>query len=280
MKGLNPHSPPSVSIHALGLSLFEHKALIVQMTRRDIAGRYAGSLAGLAWAFVTPALMLAVYTFVFSQILGSRWGSSVHDESKVQFALVLFAGLIVLNLFSDVLHKAPGLILNNANYVKKVVFPLEILAAVTVGTALFNAFVSLLVLAFALLISGGNVHWTTLLIPVVLLPLAVLALGIAWFLASLGVYLRDIGQTIGMVTTALMFLSPVFYPADSVPLGFRPYLMANPLTFIIEQSRRVMIWGQTPDWQGLAVYLGVSILIAWGGFAWFQKTRKGFADVL
>lgn len=250
------------------------------MARREIATRYAGSTAGLAWSFLTPVLMLTVYTFVFSEILGSRWGAPAQEGGKIQFALILFAGLIVLNLFSDVLNKAPSLILINTNYVKKVIFPLEILPVVSMAVALFHASISLLVLIAALSVFYQQIYWTALLLPVVITPLVVLTLGMAWFLSSLGVYLRDVGQTIGMVTTLLMFLSPVFYPIESVPEKFRPYIMANPLTFIIEQTRAVLIWGQTPDWKGLSIYFCVSVLVAWGGFAWFQKTRKGFADVL
>jgi lipopolysaccharide transport system permease protein len=148
------------------------------------------------------------------------------------------------------------------------------------GAALFHSFISLIVLAAALTIFNGYLHWTAVFLPLVLLPLVILTLGFSWILASLGVYIRDVGQTVSMLTGILMFLSPVFYPVSAVPERFRVYLLANPLTFIIEQARAVLIFGHTPDWLGLGVYTLVAILVAWMGFAWFQKTRKGFADVL
>lgn len=202
------------------------------------------------------------------------------EESKTQFALVLFVGLIVHGLFAEALNRAPGLVVGNANYVKKVVFPLEILPVVSMGAALFHSLISLSVLLVVFAIINGYLNWTAVFIPLVLLPLIILALGLAWMLASLGVFLRDIGHTIGIITTVLMFLSPVFYPLTAVPEQFRTFIIANPLTFIIEQARDVLIWGNLPNWSGLGVYTLIAAAIAWAGYAWFQKTRKGFADVL
>lgn len=277
---INPHAVQPTSLRAMAASLWRHRALILQLTRRDVIGRYQGSAMGLAWSFFNPVLMLLVYTFVFSEIFKSRWGGIGGNDSKTLFALVLFVGMIVLSLFSEVLNRAPGLILSNVNYVKKVVFPLEIMPVVTMAATLFHGMVSLIVLLAAFALFNGYVQWTAVFLPLVLLPLVVLTTGLAWILASLGVFLRDVGQTIVIVTTLLMFLSPVFYPITAVPEDFRAIIMANPLTFIIEQAREVLIWGHTPDWVGLAIYLVSAILVAWAGFAWFQKTRKGFADVL
>lgn len=277
---VNPHAAQPTSLWVLGKSLVRNRQLILQMTKREVVGRYKGSAMGLAWSFFNPVFMLTVYTFVFSEIFKARWSGVGGDESKTQFAMVLFVGMIVLSLFSEVLNRAPGLILSNVNYVKKVIFPIEILPVVAMGAALFHGFISLSVLLVAFVIFNGFLHWTVVFIPIVLLPLIILSLGLAWILASLGVFLRDVGQTIGIVTTVLMFLSPVFYPITAVPEDFRPYIMANPLTFIIEQAREVLIWGHMPDWQGLGIYIVAAILFAWMGFAWFQKTRKGFADVL
>lgn len=249
------------------------------MARREVTGRYKGSVLGLAWSFFNPLLMLGVYTFVFSVIFNSRWVTGAH-ESRVQFALVLFVGMIVHGLFADVLNRAPGLILAHVNYVKKVVFPLEILPLVTMAAALFHSLVSISVLLAAFLVFNGHIPWTAVFIPLVVLPLVVFTLGLAWVLASLGVFLRDVGQTILIVTTVLMFLAPVFYPVAAVPEGLRSLLLANPLTFIIEQAREVLIWGNSPDWTGLALYTLPATLVAQAGFAWFQRTRKGFADVL
>ncbi|SDP44589.1 lipopolysaccharide transport system permease protein [Rhodoferax sp. OV413] len=277
---MNPHIAHPTSLSALARSLWLHRQLILQMTKREVLGRYKGSAFGMAWSFFNPVFMLVVYTFVFSEIFKSRWGGEGGNDSKTQFAVLLFVGMIVLNLFNEVLNRAPGLVVGNVNYVKKVVFPVEILPVVATGAALFHSLVSLGVLLLAFAIFNGYVHWTAALTPFVLLPLVILATGIAWMLASLGVFLRDIGQTIGVFTTILMFLSPVFFPVSAVPERFRPYIMANPLTFIIEQAREVLIWGHMPNWAGLSVYTAAATAIAWAGYAWFQKTKKGFADVL
>ncbi|WP_241048181.1 ABC transporter permease [Achromobacter xylosoxidans] len=249
------------------------------MSKRDVIGRYRGSALGLAWSFFNPVVMLTVYTFVFAVVFKARWGTG-GEENKGQFALVLFTGMLVHALFAEVVNRAPTLILGNTNYVKKVVFPLEILPVITMGAALFHTLVSLAVLVGAFLLLNGFLHWTVILAPLVLLPLIVLTLGFAWFLASLGVFLRDVGQTVGIITAVLLFMSPVFYPISAIPERIRPWLMANPLTFIIEQMREVVIWGRLPNWLGLGIYLLGAALVAWAGYAWFQKTRKGFADVL
>ncbi|MBD5802550.1 Teichoic acid translocation permease protein TagG [Azoarcus sp. Aa7] len=272
-------TPPPISLMGLGKSLWYNRQLIAQMTKREVLGRYKGSALGLAWSIINPVFLLAVYTFVFSVVFRARWGLG-SEESNTQFAVVLFVGMLVHGLFAEVLNRAPGLILSNVNYVKKVVFPLEILPVISQGAALFHCLISLIVLLVAFVILNGYLHWTVVFAPLVILPLVVLTLGLAWMLASLGVFLRDVGQTIGIVTTILLFLSPVFYPVTALPEEFRPWLMANPLAFIIEQAREVLIWGRQPDWPGLSLYMLAASVVAWAGYAWFQKTRKGFADVL
>jgi lipopolysaccharide transport system permease protein len=279
LQAVNPHAAHSTSLNSLAKSLWRNRQLIAQMTRREVMGRYKGSALGLAWSFFNPVFMLTVYTFVFSVIFKSRWGVG-GEESKTQFAVVLFVGMIVHGLFAEVLNRAPSLILSNVNYVKKVVFPLEILPVIAMGAALFHGLISLGVLLAAFALFNGYLHWTVVFTPLVVLPLVILTVGIAWMLASLGTFLRDVGQTIGIITMVLMFLAPVFYPVTAVPEEFRPWLMANPLTFIIEQAREVLIWGHVPDWTGLGAYTVVAMATTWAGYAWFQKTRKGFADVL
>ena len=277
---MNPHATQPTSLIALARSLWRNRQLILQMTRREVAGRYKGSVLGLAWSFFNPVFMLVVYTFVFSEIFKSRWGGIGGDESKTQFAVILFVGMIVMGLFTEVLNRAPGLIISNVNYVKKVVFPIEILPVIAMGAALFHSLISFGVLLTAFALFNGYLHWTVIFTPLVLFPLVILTLGLGWMLASLGVFLRDVGQTIGLITTVLMFLTPIFYPVTAVPERFRPFIMANPLTFIIEQAREVLIWGHLPNWIGLGIYTLVATAFAWAGYAWFQKTRKGFADVL
>lgn len=277
---VNPHAAQPTSLPALAASMRRNRQLIVQMIRREVVGRYKGSAMGLAWSFFNPVFMLVVYTFVFSEVFKARWNGIGDEESKTMFAVVLFVGMIVLNLFGEVINRAPGLILANANYVKKVVFPIEILPVVALGAALFHGLISVGVLLVAFALFNGYLQWTVLLLPLVLLPLVILMAGLAWFLASLGTFLRDVGQTTGIITMVLTFVSPVFYPVTAVPERFRPVIMANPLTFIIEQAREVVILGHWPNWAGLGIYMVAAVLVAWAGFAWFQKTRKGFADVL
>jgi lipopolysaccharide transport system permease protein len=259
-------------------SAWRNRDLIIQMAKREVVGRYRGSVLGIVWSFFNPILMLAVYTFVFSVVFKARWHST--SDSKTDFAIVLFAGMIVFGIFSECMTRAPNLVLANPNYVKKVVFPLEILPWVTLGAALFHATVSLGVLLVFVLIVNHVLAWSVILMPIVLLPLLLMALGLGWFLGSLGVYLRDVGQSVGIFTTVLMFLSPVFYPVANLPEVYQRLVMLNPLAIILEQSRGVLLWSKMPDLTVFALLLIVSAIFAWLGFAWFQMTRKGFADVL
>lgn len=276
---MDPHLRQPTSLLAMIKTIWRHRALILQMTARDVVGRYRGSFMGLAWSFFNPLIMLLVYTFVFTTVFHSRWVENTNPD-KVSFAIVLFVGMIVFAIFADNINRAPTYIISNANYVKRVVFPLEILPVIGMGASIFHAFVSLLVWLSAYVILVGVPPVTAFLLPLVILPFVVGILGISWFLASVGVFLRDVGQTVGILTTAMMFLSPVFYSFDNLPERFKPLVMSNPATFIIEQARAVLVWGRVPDWGGLGIYGLVSIFVAWCGFWWFQKTRSGFADVL
>lgn len=275
----NPHRPQAVSIISLIRSLIIHRQLIMQMVKREIIGRYKGSIFGLAWSFLNPIFMLIIYTFVFSVVFKARWGENGTD-SKTQFALLVFVGMIVLGLFTEAVNRSPSLIMGNTNYVKKVVFPLEILPVISLGAALFHTAISFLVLTFALILINHQLHWTIIFAPLVFAPLVFMTLGVTWMLASLGVFMRDVGQTVGILTAVMMFMSPVFYPISALPPQFQSAMMLNPLTFIIEQTRAVVIAGQMPNWSGLAIYTLVALFVMWLGYAWFQKTRKGFADVL
>jgi lipopolysaccharide transport system permease protein len=279
---MNPHAAHPTSLAAMLRSLWGNRVLISQMSRREVLGRYKGSVMGLLWSFLNPLFMLVVYTFFFSVVFKSRWGatSTGTEESKTLFAVLLFVGMIVHGLFAEVLNRAPNLILGNVNYVKKVVFPLEILPAISMGAALFHSLVSVGVLLLVFFASNGYLHWTLVFFPLILIPLVIFTVGLAWVLASLGVFVRDVGQSIGLGMTVMLFLSPVFYPVSSLPESMRPWMLANPLTFIIEQARAVLIWGQQPNWSGLLIYTVVATFVAWLGYVWFQKTRKGFADVL
>lgn len=259
-------------------SFWRNRHLVLTLARREVLGRYKGSLMGMIWPFLIPLLMLAVYTFVFSVVFKSRW--QLQGDSMVEVALVLFAGLMVFNLFSECISRAPRLILSNVNYVKKVVFPLEILPLVNLAAALFQWLVSVTVWLVAYTVFSGIPHPTVLLAPLMILPLLVLVAGLSWMLAALGVYLRDISQIIGVLITMMLFLSPIFYPVSAIPEKYQPLLYLNPLTFIIEQLRGALYWGIAPNLAAFALYTVLAFLFSFLCFVLFQKTRKGFADVL
>ena len=277
---MNPHSAHSASIKELFASLWRNRALILQLIKREVSVRYRGSVMGLAWSFFNPILMLAVYTFMFSEVFKVRWGGLDGSGDRSSFAIILFIGLIVHGVFSECANRAPLLILNNSSYVKKVVFPLEILPWVALGSSLFHAGISLVVLFAAQLLLTHTVAVTTVWFPLILLPLLLITMGVAWFLAATGVYLRDVGQTVGLLTTILMFLSPVFYPRSAMPEEYQRWLDLNPITFAVEEGRNSLIFGQEPDVSLWMVYMLIGCCVAWVGFWWFQKSRKGFADVL
>ena len=268
----------STSPKELIASIWRNRSLIQSLTQRDVIGRYRGSFFGILWSFFNPVLMLLVYTFVFSVVFKARW--SADSDSKTEFALVLFAGLIVFNFFAECVSRAPNIILSNTNYVKKVVFPLEILPVVVMGSAVFHASISILVWLLAYSFLFGVPHVTVFMLPLILVPLLFLVIGLSWILAALGVYIRDISQFVGVIVTILMFLSPIFYPAKSLPNDFQILLLLNPLTTFIEDMRNLLFFGVGLDLFQITRQYIISLLVAYVGFVWFQKTRKGFADVL
>lgn len=275
---MNPHAAPSTSLLALGRSIQFNKSLILNLVKREILGRYRGSVMGMLWSFVNPVLMLTVYTFVFSVVFKARWSGGT--GSKTEFALVLFAGLMIFNLFAECINRAPSLILNNVNYVKKVIFPLELLPLVSLGSAGFHFVVNFGVWLVFYLVFFGLPPVTIFWLPLVLVPFLLIIVGFSYVLASLGVYIRDVVQMIGVLTTVLMFMSPIFYPVDALPAQYHALMYINPVTFVVEQARTVMIFGGSMKWASWGIQLLVSMMIAWIGFAWFQKTRKEFADVI
>lgn len=276
---MNPHLIRSGSPLTLVRSVFAQRRLILQLAQRDVSGRYRGSMGGIGWSLLTPLLMLAVYTFVFSVVFKARWGIDAGEE-KGMFALIIFVGILTHGVFAECVNKSPTLLLSHANYVKRVVFPLEILPVVVLLSALFHLAVSCVVLLVALLFVQGGIPPTAALFPIILVPLLLTTLGLTWFLSALGVYIRDIGQFTAILTMVMMFLAPVFYPVSALPEHIRPWLYLNPLTFIIEQARNVLLWGSMPDWIGLLKHLAIGMAVACGGFWAFQKMRRGFADVL
>jgi lipopolysaccharide transport system permease protein len=259
-------------------SVWRHRATIGSLAIREVQSKYKGSVLGVLWSLVNPLFMLAIYTFVFSEVFRMRWGGGL--DHPLDFALMLFAGMVVFGFISEVLTRAPTLVTANPNLVKKILFPLEISAPVAMISATFQFGIGLVLLLSAYTVSKGVPPPTALLFPLIALPLFLLALGMAWFISSLGVFIRDISQLIGHILMVAMFLSPIFYPITAIPERFRPFFYLNPLTFLVEQARKVLILGELPDWTHLALFTGFAVIVCYLGFAWFQFTRKGFADVL
>ncbi|WP_239502974.1 ABC transporter permease [Stenotrophomonas maltophilia] len=264
---------------ALLASLAKHGSLIYQLAKREVIARYRGSLAGVAWSFFNPLLMLAVYTLVFSSIFKVRWAGGA-AQSTGEFALILFVGLMIHGFFADCINRAPSLILSNVGYVKKVVFPLEILPWVSVASALFHLAISVVVLLVVQFAMVQYLPWTALLLPLLLLPLLLMTVAFTYLFAAIGVYLRDIGQLTVMITTVLFFLSPIVYPTSSLPEQFRAWIWFSPITYPVEQARKLLIFGEIPELSGWFITMAAALVLLSVAFYVYQKTRRGFADVL
>lgn len=258
---------------------WKHKTLIWQLLRRDIHSRYRGSVLGLLWSLGTPLIMLGIYTFVFQFVFKSRWNDTA-GETTLSFAIVLFLGLTIHAVMAEILTKSPLLITGNQNFVKKIVFPLELLSWVTLLGAIFTFLISFGLLLVFILVELQRIPATAFLLPLILLPYFLLLLGLSWFLAALGVYLRDIQQITGTLATLLLFLSPIFYSINILPENLQALIFLNPLSYIVESARAVLIYGQLPDFIGWAIYSLIAVLVAMSGYFFFRKVRPGFADVL
>lgn len=257
--------------------LLSQRQLLRELVVRDVQARHRGTFFGLGWLVAYPVLMMSVYSFVFGGIFKSRW---MNQGGLGDFVVMLFCGLIVFTLFSEVVNRAAGAITSQPNFVKKVVFPLQLLPLVALGSALFNAAISFVLLILLILTTGFGIPATALFAPLVLLPLLLLAAGTAWAIAALGVFFRDLGQIVGIATSALLFLSPVFFPLASVPALAQPFMLANPLTYPMEEIRHVLVMGLAPDWASLGLYTLLAAGVAWAGLWLFQRSRPAFADVL
>jgi lipopolysaccharide transport system permease protein len=263
----------------MAVDLWRRRSMILQFARRDVQERYRGSWLGLLWAFVTPLLMLLIYTFVFGVIFGLKWPEA-RQGTLAEFAVFTFCGIVVYNVFSETVGRAPGLIVGNPNYVKKVVFPLEILPVSALGSSLFHGAVGLLILLAANALVTGTVHATALLVPVFLLPLLFLTLAASWVLASLGVFFRDVQQLVSLGLMALFFLTPVFYSPGMIPARFRGWMALNPLAHAITGVRQCLLWGELPGWRAWTAWAVLCAAALWASHAFFMKTRRGFADVV
>lgn len=259
------------------LILRNHHELVWELVTREFSGRYRGSFGGVIWSFVQPLFLLAVYTIAFGVILKSRWG---FPGSTGDYTLLLFAGLIIFNAFSECLNRAPVLVTANSHFVNKVVFPLEILSVVMVLTALFHALIGVAVWFIGHLLLFGLPKPTAFLFPLVLICFSPILLGLGWLLSAVGVIVRDISQLTGTLSHMLLFLTPIFYSVDAAPPMLQRLLMLNPLTFVVEQFRAVLYFGRGPDLTGLTAYFLFSSLFAWGSLLLFRRLRPGFADMV
>jgi lipopolysaccharide transport system permease protein len=267
---------PQFLHRAYPLFLSRHRHLVLQLTRRDVLGRYKGSILGLGWGLVFPLLILLSYTFVFRSVFKARWPGG--GDSTQEFALQLFAGLVIFNLFADILNRAPRLVLEQPNLVKRVVFPLEVLPWVALGGALFHAALSLVILLAAVAWTGPGLTIWALTVPLVFAAVVPVLLGLAWMLSALGVFIRDIGHAMGPAVTMLMFLSPVLYPARALPGAISAALWLNPLTLPIESIRRVLLEGRPPELPSLALYTLCGLVFAALSWRLFARLKPAFAD--
>jgi lipopolysaccharide transport system permease protein len=255
-----------------------HRQLILRLAARRIEAQYRGSSLGMLWAVLQPLVLLGVYTFAFAFVLGARW--SPEEAGKADFALIAFPGMLLFAVFSKPFVEAPNLMVANQTYIKQLVFPAEVLPLCSVLVALFDFAVGFAVWAVLFVGLRGLPPVTWTLLPLVVLPAVLLALGASWLLSSLGVFLRDLSQIVSLAATALFFLSPIVYPASRIPDWLTSLYRVNPLVGILEASRAVLLHGTTPHWSTFALLLLGAWVTAWLGHAWFMRTKRSFADVL
>ena len=259
-------------------TLKDNKYLLWQLVKKDIEQRYKGSVLGMLWSIIVPILMLVIYTFVFSEIFQAKW--DVDTSDKYEFALVLFCGLTAFNMVSEVMNRSANLIASNTNYVKKVIFPLELLPIVITFSALFNCVISYLILIIAKIVLYRNFSITLYQSILIFIPLILISIGVGYILSAISVYLKDVSNVISVLVMVLMYMSPVFFPLSSVPEKYRVICMMNPMTYIIENFRNTMLYGMNINWS----FFGISILIAVAlsciGYVVFMRVKEGFADVL
>jgi lipopolysaccharide transport system permease protein len=256
-----------------------YRHLTWQLARRGIINRYRGSYLGFLWPFLTPLLMLLIYTFVFSGMFKMRWGTNLQG-GHADFALTMLCGLIPFTVFSEVVTGAPGLIIQHASYVKKIVFPLEILPVSVLIASLVHAGFSMVILLLGLSVLAQVPGWAVVYLPLVLGPLILLTLGLGWFFSALGVFVRDMGQAVAVFANMLFFLTPIFYPIEGVPEEFRGILEVSPLSAIVDSLRCVLLWNRAPSWEWLGYAAATSLIIYAAGYYFFVRSKPAFADVI
>lgn len=259
-------------------TIYKNAYLFRQLIKKDIEDKYKGSILGMLWSFLVPILMLIIYTFVFSEVFQAKW--DIDTSNKYQFALVLFCGLSAFNLMSEVMNRATTLIASHVNYVKKVIFPLELLPVVITFSALFNCLISFVILIVVNWGLNGEISSTLYQFIFALIPLIMLAIGLGLLISAMSVYLKDIGNAISVIVTILMYLSPVFFPLSSVPDDFKGMCEVNPMTYIIENFRRVTLYNENLDWKFWGISFVMALVVYFIGNVVFMRAKEGFADVL
>ena len=263
-------------------SLAKYRFLIAQLIKRNWAIRYKGTAIGFSWIVLKPLLLLTAFVFVRGIILRGRV-SPIEVEGMGQnfnTAVFLFCGLMFYFFSSEIVQRSAGLILQRRGYVKRLVFPLETFAFIAVGAATLQFAISFIMLTLVMLIGGGGFSLMSLQVLLLFAPLLFLWCGFLWLVGSIGVFVRDIGQFMGLASMSMLFLGPIFYSLREVPEEFRSYMYINPITFPVSQTRLIVMEGASLDWQGLGIYFAIAITLFYVGFFVFSRLRKGFADVL
>ncbi|HEY6046886.1 MAG TPA: ABC transporter permease [Pyrinomonadaceae bacterium] len=252
-------------------------SLVVSLTKRELAARYKGSALGIAWAILTPVVMIAIFTIIFAGIFKAKFGVT---NSQWDYALYLFCGLLPWNAFQESLSASATAIVARANLVKRVVFPLETIPVAQTLAAIVNQLFGTAALLLGIVLIRHQLPATTLYLPLLLIPQFIVTVGGAWLIASLGVFIRDIVQGISLLLMAWMYLTPIIYPESIVPESYRPIVNLNPFTPLIRSYRSILLDGAMPDWRGLAYFTGFAVVVFVFGYWWFARTRKNFADVV
>lgn len=260
-------------------TIWTERQLVNQLVRRSLSMMYSETILGIFWSFARPLFLLAVYTMVFGIIFRANFFPN-QKTGMGEFAVILLLGLTIFGIFSETVSRSSGLMVGNANLIKKVVFPIELLPVVDIIVVIINALFGLVVFSAGYIFIYKSVPFTVLLLPMTITPLVMISLGVSYFVCSLSVYIRDVGQIIGILVSVLLFVSPIFYPLSAAPETIRGFMSISPLAFALEASRSLVFDGNLPRSATLAVHYAVGFATLWAGWAWFQFTRRGFADVL
>ena len=263
-------------------SIYKNREIVKIFTGREIKAKYKGSLLGILWAIINPLIMLIIYTLVFSQVFKGRWGTDAGNttESTLIFAMEIFAGLIVFNMFSESISKSTTQITSNPNFVKKIIFPLEILSTATIGSALFHGSIGMIILILGKITITGTIEKGIILLPIVWIPYSALLLGISWILSVVGVYIKDLSQLVNSGISGMMFLSPIFYPTEALPNSFRWIGNINPLSYVMEETRSLLFEGRIERLNTLIAFMVVSTLVCEVGYRIIKEHQQVLGDYL